>query len=86
MDTDVEPGRNNAALVQAPGQVDDDLPGTVVVDDFELTNVTYVRIRRTKKKNVNLATEMNEKSQHGKEKRSQRNSLKNEEGRVPKGK
>ena len=36
---EVEPGRDNPALVDAPNEVDHDLAGAVVVDDLELPNV-----------------------------------------------
>ena len=38
----VEAGRNDAALVQATVQVDNDLAGAVVVDDLEFVNVTVL--------------------------------------------
>ena len=42
-DGDVEAGGDDTALVDAAGQVDDDLVATVVVDDLELTNVPWER-------------------------------------------
>ena len=41
-DGDVEPGHDDAALVEATGQVDDDLAAAVVVDDLELSNVAVL--------------------------------------------
>lgn len=36
----IETGRDDTALVQATGEVDNNLAGTVVIDDFEFANVT----------------------------------------------
>ena len=38
-DSDVEPGHDDADLVDSASQVDDDLAATVVVDDLELADV-----------------------------------------------
>jgi hypothetical protein len=47
IDGDVETWADDAALVQATHQVDDDLAATMVVDNFELTNVSFrERLRR----------------------------------------
>ena len=40
IDRDVEAGRNDTALVEATGEVDNNLAVAVVVDDFELLNVS----------------------------------------------
>jgi hypothetical protein len=40
---DVEAGRDDTTLVQTTSQLDDDLAGTMVIDFFEFTNVTYNR-------------------------------------------
>ena len=48
-DLDVEAGRDDAALVEAAGQVDDDLAASVVVDNLELADVaceTYMMGQR----------------------------------------
>jgi hypothetical protein len=37
---DVEAWGDDTALVDTADQLDDDLAGTVVIDDFEFTNVT----------------------------------------------
>ena len=39
IDTDVEPWRDDTAFVQSSVELDDDLPCSVVVDDFKLANV-----------------------------------------------
>lgn len=41
-DGHIEPGGDDSALVQATGQVDNDLAGPVVVDDLELANVAVL--------------------------------------------
>ena len=41
-DGDVEPGHDDAALVEATSQVDDDLAAAVVVDDLELADVAVL--------------------------------------------
>lgn len=38
-DVDVEARRNDATFVDASGEIDNDLSGTVVIDDLELANV-----------------------------------------------
>jgi hypothetical protein len=40
---EVEPGRDNAALVQTARQVDNDLASAAVIDDFEFANVAWER-------------------------------------------
>lgn len=40
VDWNIEAWRDNTAFVEAAGQVDDNFAGTMVVDDFEFTNVT----------------------------------------------
>lgn len=42
IDWDIEAGRDHAALVQASGQVHDDLAGTVVVHDLEFADVSVL--------------------------------------------
>ena len=42
VEADVEPRTDDAALVQSPGQFDDDLVGAVVVDDLELADVACI--------------------------------------------
>lgn len=39
---DVQAGRDDGALVETSGEVDDNLARAVVVDDFELTDVTVL--------------------------------------------
>jgi len=39
-DLDVEPGRNDASFIETAVQLNDNLAGTVVVNDFEFTDVT----------------------------------------------
>lgn len=39
IDGHIETGRDDAALVQATGEVDNNLAGTVIIDNFEFTNV-----------------------------------------------
>ena len=41
-DSNVEPGRDDAALVETSGQVDDDLAASVVVDNLELADVAVL--------------------------------------------
>lgn len=41
---DVEAGRDDTALVEATVQLDNNLSGSVVIDKFEFTNVTYSNI------------------------------------------
>ena len=61
--TDVESWRDDGGLVEASGEVDDDLSGAVVVDDLELSDVSVLhhdgqeaddnlRIFRCRKKNL----------------------------------
>ena len=45
-DGDVEPGHDDAALVEATSQVDDDLAAAVVVDDLELADVAVLHHHR----------------------------------------
>lgn len=40
IDGDIKRGRDNTALIQSAHKGDDDLTGTVVVKNLELTNVT----------------------------------------------
>ena len=42
LDADVEPGGDDAALVEPPGQVDDDLAAAVVVHHLELADVAVL--------------------------------------------
>ena len=42
IDGDIEPGGDDTALVQSSSQVDDDLAGSVIVDDLELTDVSVL--------------------------------------------
>lgn len=42
VDRDVEPRRNDAALVQSAEQLDDDLARPVVVDELKLSDVAWV--------------------------------------------
>jgi hypothetical protein len=39
-DTDIESGRNDTALVDTSNEVDNNLSGAVVIEDFELTDVS----------------------------------------------
>jgi len=41
VETDVESGGDDAALVQSPIKLNDNLSGTMVINFFEFTNVTY---------------------------------------------
>lgn len=41
IDTDVESGRDDTSLIQSTVKLDDDLSTSVVVDDLELSDVTY---------------------------------------------
>ena len=41
-DADVEPGRDDAALVQSSGQVDDDLAAAVIVHDLKFSDVAVL--------------------------------------------
>lgn len=43
LELNVEAGADHAALVDATNEVNNDLAAAVVVDDLELTNVTYAR-------------------------------------------
>lgn len=38
---DVESGRDNTGLVQSTVELDDDLAASVVIDDFEFTDVAF---------------------------------------------
>lgn len=40
IDSDVETGGDYATLVQAAGQLDNNLSGAVIVDDFKLSDVS----------------------------------------------
>jgi len=42
LDTNIESGRNNTALVDAAVQLNDNLAGAVVIDNLKLTNVTIL--------------------------------------------
>ncbi len=42
LNPDVEPGRDDAALVESSGQVDDDFTAAVIVDDLELADVAVL--------------------------------------------
>ena len=42
LNADVEPGRDDTALVQPSGEADDDLSTSVVVDDLELADVAVL--------------------------------------------
>ena len=46
VDGDIESWRNDSALVQASRQINDDLAGSVIVDAFELSNVTVLHHHR----------------------------------------
>jgi hypothetical protein len=43
LELNVEAGADHAALVDATNEVNNDLAAAVVIDDLELTNVTYSR-------------------------------------------
>ena len=45
-DGDVEPGRDDTALVKATSQVDDDLAAAVIVDHLELADVAVLHHHR----------------------------------------
>ena len=47
MNRDVEPRRDDAALVQSAEQFDDDLARSVVIDEFKLSDVAYSSARPT---------------------------------------
>ena len=42
VEADIESGGDDAALVETTDEVDNDLAGSMVVDDLELTNVTVL--------------------------------------------
>lgn len=42
VDRHIETGRNDSAFVQATGQIDDNLAGSMIVDDLELANVSML--------------------------------------------
>ena len=42
VDGDIEPGGDDTALVQSSSQVDDDLAGSVIVDDLKLPDVSVL--------------------------------------------
>ena len=41
LDLDVEPGRDDATLVQTTDELDDNFARTMVIHNFKLTNVAY---------------------------------------------
>lgn len=57
--SNIKSWRNNAALVQATQQVDDDLATSVVIDDLELSNVS-VLLHNLQKLDDDLGTWANE--------------------------
>ena len=64
-DSDIEAGRNDSDLVKSTGQVNNDLATAVIVNDFELADVTVLHhdlkesdddLRRRSQKNLSLAS------------------------------
>ena len=45
----IETRTNDTALVEAAGQLNNNLVGTVVIDNFEFTNVSYAILQKEKK-------------------------------------
>src|SRR6218665_3604054 len=48
MDFDIETWRNNTALVQSSGKINNNFAGTMIVDNFEFTDITYILWNKNK--------------------------------------